>query len=124
MFRHAFPRQTDENFVSHNSTGTPTRAKERISDKRLEERLPIALTQQLAYSQDMEVLTPAEIARMSPPERLALIAELWSSLGEQSLPLSEPHRAELQRRLDSFEQDRTQLVAWADLQTELAARCP
>ena len=44
-------------------------------------RLPIALPQQLAYSQDMEVLTPAEIARMSPPERLALIAELWNSLG-------------------------------------------
>lgn len=87
-------------------------------------RLPIALPQQLAYSQDMEVLTPAEIARMSPPERLALIVELWNSLGEQSLPLSEPHRAELQRRLDSFEQDRTQVVAWADLQAELAARCP
>ena len=86
--------------------------------------MPIALIQQLAYSQDMEVLTPAEIARMSPPERLALIAELWNSLDEQPLPLSDVHRAELQRRLDSLEQDRTHVVAWADLQAELAARCP
>ena len=72
----------------------------------------------------MEVLTPAEIARMSPPERLALIAELWNSLGEQPLPMSDAHRAELRRRLDSLEQDRTRLVSWADLQAELAARCP
>jgi putative addiction module component (TIGR02574 family) len=72
----------------------------------------------------MEGLTPAEIARMSPPERLALIAELWNSLGEQPLPMSDAHRAELRSRLDSLEQDRTQVVAWADLQAELAARCP
>jgi putative addiction module component (TIGR02574 family) len=72
----------------------------------------------------MEVLTPAELARMSPPERLALIAELWNSLAEQPLPLSDAHRAELQRRFDSLEQDRTHVVMWADLQAELAARCP
>jgi hypothetical protein len=50
----------------HNTTGTPTRAKERISDKRVEERLPIALTQQLAYSQDMEVLTLISLLRIGP----------------------------------------------------------
>jgi putative addiction module component (TIGR02574 family) len=72
----------------------------------------------------MKVLTPAEIARMSPPERLALIAELWNSLGEQPLPRSDAHRAEMRRRLDALEQDRTQVVAWADLQAALAARCP
>ena len=87
-------------------------------------RLAIALPLQAAYSQDMEVLTSAKIARMSPPERLALIAELWNSLGDQPLLLSDAHRAELQRRLDSLDQDRTKVVAWADLQAELAARCP
>jgi putative addiction module component (TIGR02574 family) len=87
-------------------------------------RSAIALLLQAVYPQDMEVLTPAEIARMSPPERLALIAELWNSLDEQPLPMSDAHRVELRSRLDSLEQDRTQVVAWADLQAELAARCP
>ena len=84
----------------------------------------MALAWQLAYSQDMEILTPDEIARMSPSDRMALIAGLWNNLGEHPLPLRDSHRDELQRRLDSFEQDRTEVVPWADLQAELAARCP
>jgi putative addiction module component (TIGR02574 family) len=36
----------------------------------------------------MELLTPDEIVRLTPPERLALIAQLWDSLGQEQLPLT------------------------------------
>jgi putative addiction module component (TIGR02574 family) len=36
----------------------------------------------------MELLTPDEIVRLSPPERLALIAQLWNSLEHEQLPLT------------------------------------
>jgi putative addiction module component (TIGR02574 family) len=36
----------------------------------------------------MELLTPDEIVRLSPPERLALIAQLWDSLEHEQLPLT------------------------------------
>ena len=36
----------------------------------------------------MELLTPDEIVRLSPPERLALIAQLWDSLEQEQLPLT------------------------------------
>jgi putative addiction module component len=37
----------------------------------------------------MAILTADEIVRLSPSERLALIAELWDSLEQHDLPLSE-----------------------------------
>ena len=48
---------------------------------------------------NMELLTPDEIVRLSPPERLALIAQLWDSLEHEQLPLTSPQREELERRL-------------------------
>lgn len=72
----------------------------------------------------MELLTPAEIIRLSPPERLALIAQLWDSLEHEKLPLTGPQQAELERRLSSLDQDRHDGVTWAALKTELEQRCP
>jgi putative addiction module component (TIGR02574 family) len=72
----------------------------------------------------MEALTRDEIFQMSPPERLALIAELWNSLEQHPLPIGAAQRDELDRRLDSLEQDRAEGVTWATLEAELAERCP
>jgi putative addiction module component (TIGR02574 family) len=36
----------------------------------------------------MELLTSDEIVRLSPSERIALIAQLWESLEEHQLPLT------------------------------------
>lgn len=57
----------------------------------------------------MSILTAEEITRLTPSERLALIGELWDSLRDTELPLPEPQRAELERRLASFEEDRPTL---------------
>jgi putative addiction module component (TIGR02574 family) len=72
----------------------------------------------------MEVLTPDEIVRLSPPERIALIAQLWDSLDDNHLPLTGAQQAELESRLASLDQDRLNGVTWTALKAELEQRCP
>ena len=84
----------------------------------------IAFVMFFAYPQTMELLTSAEIVSLSPPERLALIAQLWDSLEQHQLPLSQAQEIELERRLATLEQDRHRSVTWAALKAELEQRCP
>jgi putative addiction module component (TIGR02574 family) len=72
----------------------------------------------------MELLTPAEIVRLTPPERLALIAQLWDSLEHEQLPLTSAQEVELERRLSSLDEDKRTGVTWASLKAELEQRCP
>ena len=72
----------------------------------------------------MQSLTPEEIDRLTPPERLALIAQLWDSLEHEQLPLTEAQQAELDARLGSFDEDRRSGVTWSALKAELEQRCP
>lgn len=72
----------------------------------------------------MKLLSPDELARMTPPERLALIAQLWDSLAHDEIPLTPSQQAELDRRLDSLDEDRRDTVSWAELKAELQQRCP
>ena len=69
-------------------------------------------------------LTHDEITRLSPDERLALIAQLWDSLDEQQVQLTPAQQAELERRLATLEHDRTQTVTWETLKAELEQRRP
>ena len=71
----------------------------------------------------MGSLNSDELARLSPEERLALIGQLWDSLGDSDVPLPEAQKAELARRISSFDQDRSQAVTWEQLRAELARRC-
>jgi putative addiction module component (TIGR02574 family) len=47
----------------------------------------------------MESLTHDELARLTPPERLALISQLWDSLDDDHLPQTAAQRTELNSRL-------------------------
>lgn len=69
-------------------------------------------------------LTHDEITRLSPDERLALIARLWDNLDDRQVQLTPAQRAELERRLGTLDHDRTQSVTWETLKTELEQRCP
>ena len=71
----------------------------------------------------MELLRPDEIVRLSPHERLALIAQLWDSLEHEQLPLTSAQRVELERRFTSLDQDGRDGVTWSALKAELQARC-
>ncbi|MCC6536842.1 MAG: addiction module protein [Bryobacterales bacterium] len=68
-------------------------------------------------------LDPEEIARLSPAERISLIAQLWDSLEHTQIPLTNAQEAELESRLASLDQDRQNAVSWADLKIELEERC-
>ena len=72
----------------------------------------------------MDILSHDELVRLTPPERLALISQLWDSLEGEQLPLSELQRAELDRRLETLGQDRGKGVTWAAPKAELEQRCP
>ncbi|MFN7926014.1 MAG: addiction module protein [Bryobacteraceae bacterium] len=72
----------------------------------------------------MELLTAEEIDRLTPPERLSLIEQLWDSLDDYRIPLTSGQEAELDRRLASLPGDRKRSVSWAELKAELEARCP
>jgi putative addiction module component (TIGR02574 family) len=75
-----------------------------------------------AYRHPMPILNTNEIARLSPPERLALIGDLWDSLADAELPTSPTQCLELERRLAAFDQDQAQATSWEQLKAELAAR--
>jgi len=72
----------------------------------------------------MDLLTHDEIVRLTPPERLELISQLWDSLDADQLPLTAAQQAELDQRLESLNQDRREGVTWAELKAELEQRCP
>jgi putative addiction module component (TIGR02574 family) len=69
-------------------------------------------------------LSLEEINRLSPDERLSLIAQLWDSLEDDHIPLTNAQQAELERRLATLDQDRERSITWEDLKAELEQRCP
>ena len=75
----------------------------------------------LAILYGMSDLIP-ELARLSPRQRLDLIEALWESLDDKDVPVTEAQRAELDRRLAEFEQDREQSISWHQLSAELRQR--
>jgi putative addiction module component (TIGR02574 family) len=75
----------------------------------------------LAILYGMSDLTP-ELAQLSPRQRLDLIEALWESLDDKDVPVTEAQRAELDRRIAGFEQDREQSISWDQLSAELRQR--
>jgi putative addiction module component (TIGR02574 family) len=59
------------------------------------------------------------LAQLSPRERLDLIASLWESLGDDDLAVTDAQRAELDRRIAGFDQDRKHSISWDQLKAEL-----
>lgn len=69
-----------------------------------------------------------DIQRLSAAERLELLERLWDSLSAEpsSVPLTEPQRRELDRRLDALDADRVRGealgVPWEDVLRQLRTR--
>jgi putative addiction module component (TIGR02574 family) len=72
----------------------------------------------------MEILNHDELVRLTPPERLTLISQLWDSLEDDQLPLTTEQRSELDFRLATLDQDRREGITWGALKAELEQRCP
>jgi len=70
----------------------------------------------------MGALTQDELVKLTPPERLALISQLWDSLESDQLPMTAEQRTELDRRLETVDQNRRDGTTWAALKAELNQR--
>ena len=82
----------------------------------------VAFRSVLFYARHMENLSHDELMGLTPPERLALISQLWDSLDDDNVPLSAAQRAELDRRLETIDQDRREGITWMALKVELEQR--
>jgi putative addiction module component (TIGR02574 family) len=72
----------------------------------------------------MELLTHDELVRLTPPERLTLISQLWDSLEDNNLPLTAAQQEELDSRLRTLDEDRREGITWSALKTELELNYP
>lgn len=62
-----------------------------------------------------------EILQLSVSERLQIVEDIWDSIASEAndLPLSVELRAELDRRLEEFEDNPDEGISWAELKGRL-----
>lgn len=63
--------------------------------------------------------TQDELTRLPASERIALIATLWNSLEEEQLAMTPAQEAELDKRLETLDEDRRQGTPWGDVKEEM-----
>ena len=62
---------------------------------------------------------PQQIGSLTPDERAELIDELWESLEADARPLTKVQREELDRRLDLYERNPSEVIPWDQVRTDL-----
>lgn len=72
----------------------------------------------------MSVSDIPEIARLTTPEKILLLEELWDSIAseESSVPVPQSHREELDRRLAEHEKNPGKLLTLEELRARVEAR--
>jgi putative addiction module component (TIGR02574 family) len=65
-----------------------------------------------------------DLSRLSRDEQFDLLDQLWEALGRdpKALPLSEPQKAELDRRLDDLEAEGPVGLTWDEVVAQARAR--
>ena len=65
-----------------------------------------------------------EIARLTVPEKILLLEDLWDSIASEgaSVPMPQSHRDELDRRLSEHEKEPGRLLTLDDLRGRVEAR--
>ncbi|UDF02420.1 addiction module protein [Asticcacaulis sp. AND118] len=67
----------------------------------------------------MNALSKISISDLTVEERLELIGALWDSLEDGDVPVPASHLAELERRMETFEQDKVHSISWDVIRAEL-----
>ena len=62
-----------------------------------------------------------EILRLSVPERVQLVEDIWDSIAvsPESLPITDAQRQELDRRLDAYARNPSELRSWDEVRSRL-----
>lgn len=65
-----------------------------------------------------------EIAKLSAPEKILLVEDLWDSivLGESVVPIPRSHLEELEGRLQAYASDPENLLSLEELQSRIERR--
>jgi putative addiction module component (TIGR02574 family) len=65
-----------------------------------------------------------ELQRLSPADKLTLVAELWDDLAAhpEDVPVSPEWIAELDRRMEAYRKDPTQVTTWEAVKARLLGR--
>ena len=71
----------------------------------------------------MRINDVPEIARLTVPEKILLLEDLWDSIAsdESSVPVPASHREELDRRLAEYKKDPGRLLTLDDLRGRIEA---
>ena len=66
----------------------------------------------------------AEISRLSTPEKILLVEDLWESIAadEESVPVPKSHKSELDKRLKRFEASPGYLLSLEELKNQIERR--
>jgi len=61
----------------------------------------------------------AQVAKLSPSDRLELIGAVWDTLSAEDLPVTEAEKALLDARLDDMERNPDDQSPWPDVKARL-----
>jgi len=53
-----------------------------------------------------------DIQKLTPAERLRLVEQLWDSLSDEDVPLTEAQQKQLDRRLDELDREGPRGIPW------------
>jgi len=72
----------------------------------------------------MRVKDLPEISKLSTPEKILLVEDLWDNISadDSSIPMPESHKAELDKRLKRYQSSPGLLLSLNDLQTRIEQR--
>jgi len=65
-----------------------------------------------------------DLSQMTPAEKLDLIGELWDSLDQEAVPITDAQAAEIEHRLATLDQDIEQGQDAYEVLAEFRARYP
>ena len=63
-----------------------------------------------------------DINSLTPEQKLRLIEELWDSLSDDDIPITEAQKQELERRLADLESNPDRVVPWDEVRRRLQDR--
>ncbi len=72
----------------------------------------------------MNVSDIPQLAKMSVPEKIVFLEDLWDSIAEQepAVPIPDSHIRELERRLAAYRANPGELLTLEELQRKIASR--
>jgi putative addiction module component (TIGR02574 family) len=75
-----------------------------------------------SYFSRMNDIHLSELLKLTPAERIQLAQDLWDSLPEDAVPLTEEQLRELERRLAEHEANPGFALPWSEVRARLEAR--